>query len=87
MPNMVYNVGMIKTYTLMDPKPNYKYGDKVKVDMAHLGATEMGVLTGRVVGKGSVHIIDYWLIEFDSDFGPTYPYKVFSVPHVAILVN
>ena len=39
----------------------------------------------RVVGKGSVHIIDYWLVEFDIDFGPTYPYKVFSVPHVAIL--
>lgn len=82
---MVYNVGMIKTFTLTDPKPNYKYGDAVKVDMSHFGATELGVLDGRVVGKGPVDVIDYWLIEFNIDFGPTYPYKVFSVPHVAIL--
>jgi hypothetical protein len=80
-----YNIGMMNTYTLMDPKPEFKYGDKVNVDMAHLGAPNFGTLPGRVVGKGSVHIIDFWLIEFNIDFGPTYPYKVFSVPHVAIL--
>jgi hypothetical protein len=85
MPNMVYNVGMIKTYTLTDPKPDFKYGDTVGVDMAHLGATDLGILPGRIVGKGSVHVIDYWLVEFNRDFGPTYPYRVFSVPHVAIL--
>lgn len=82
---MMYNVGMIKTYTLGDPKPEFKYGDSVTVDMAHLGSPALGALTGRIVGKGSVHIIDFWLIEFDQDFGPTYPYRVFSVPHVAIL--
>ncbi len=80
---MVYNVGMIKTYTLEDKKPDFKYGDAVKVDMAHLGSK--GVLPGRVVGRGSIHVIDMWLIEFEKDFGPMYPYRVFSVPHVAIL--
>jgi hypothetical protein len=85
MPNMVYNVGMIKTYTLEDPKPDFKYGTVVEVDMAHLGSPSLGVLTGRVVGKGSVHVIDFWLVEFNRDFAPTYPYRVFTVPHVAIL--
>jgi len=76
---------MIKTYTLEDPKPEFKYGDKVAVHMAHLGAPDFGILPGRIVGKGSVHVIDYWLIEFNQDFGSIYPYRVFSVPHVAIL--
>lgn len=80
-----YNVGMIKTYTLEDPKPNFKYGTAVEVDMAHLGSPSLGVLMGRIVGKGSAHIIDFWLVEFHRDFAPTYPYRVFSVPHVAIL--
>ena len=86
---MWYNARMIKTYTLADPKPNFKYGDAVKIDMAHLGmATTLGVKTmnGKIVGKASTHVIDFWLVEVEKDFGPTYPYKVISVPHVAILM-
>ena len=85
MPAMVYNVGMMKTYTLEDPKPKFKYGDVVTVDMAHLGASTLGVLMGTIVGKGSVHVVDMWLVEFERDFAPTYPYRVFTVPHVAIV--
>jgi len=83
---MVYNIGMIKTYTMSDKKPEFKYGATVKVDMGHLGMANGKVLTGKIVGNGSVHVIDFWLIEFDQDFAPTYPYRVLSVPHVAILV-
>ena len=75
---------MIKTYTLEDTKPDFKYGDTVKVDMNHFGGTQ-GILNGRIVGKGSVNVIDMWIVEFEQDFGPTYPYRVFTVPHVAIL--
>lgn len=75
----------MKTYTLEDPKPDFKYGDKIAVDMAHLGTPDYGILPGRIVGKGSVNVIDFWLVEFNRDFAPTYPYRVFSVPHVAIL--
>ena len=73
----------MKTYTMAN-KPIFKYGDQVQVDMAHLGCPP-GTLAGRIVGKGSTHVIDMWLVEFEQDFGPTYPYRVFTVPHVAIL--
>jgi hypothetical protein len=58
-------MSMIKTYTLEDPKPTFKYGDTVGVDMAHFGANEYGILPGRIVGKGSVNVIDLWLVEFN----------------------
>lgn len=80
---MVYNVRRMKTYTMMN-KPIFKYGEEVEVDLAHLGCPK-GTLKGRIVGRGSVHVIDMWLVEFEKDFGPTYPYRVFTVPHVAIL--
>jgi hypothetical protein len=53
--------------------------------MAHLGSPALGILKGKVVGKGAEHIIDMWLVEFDRDFGPTYPYRALTVPHVSIL--
>ena len=75
---------MIKRYTL-EKHPKFKYGDKVKVDMENMGCG-LGVLDGVIVGKGSEHVIDFWLVEFlGISFGPTYPYKVLSVPHVAIV--
>ena len=77
-------MGRMKTYTMMN-KPNFKYGDHVQVDMGHLGWETGGTLLGKIVGKGSVHVIDMWLVEFERDFGPTYPYRVFTVPHVAIV--
>ncbi len=80
---MVYNRGMIEHYTI-EAKPKFHYGDMVEVDMAHLG-NDLGILKGKIVGRGSEHIIDFWLIEFEETFGPTYPFKVVSVPHVAIV--
>lgn len=74
---------MIKRYTL-ENKPILKYGDWVKVDMSFFGS-ELGIMSGKIVGKSMTHIIDNWLVEFDQDFAPTYPYKVFTVPHVAIV--
>ena len=82
---MVYNVGMNETYTLDEPKPKFKYGDTVAVNMAHLGSPALGILNGKVIGKGPEHIIDMWLVEFDRDFGPTYPYRALTIPHVSIL--
>jgi len=75
----------MKKYTL-ENKPNFKYGDMVSVDMKVMGS-DVGILTGKIVGKGSEHIIDMWLIEFDRDFSPTYPYKVVSIIHTAIIVE
>jgi hypothetical protein len=74
----------MKTYT-MASKPIFKYGEKVEVDMGHLGWPIREILPGRIVGRGSVHVIDMWLVEFERDFGPTYPYRVSTVPHVAIV--
>jgi hypothetical protein len=76
---------MNETYTLDDQKPVFHYGDTVAVNMAHLGSPALGILKGKVVGKGAEHIIDMWLVEFDRDFGPTYPYRALTVPHVSIL--
>lgn len=75
---------MMKTYTLEDPKPTFKDGDKVVVDMAYFGST-LGLLKGVIVGKTFTHIIDTWLVKFDCDFSPTYPYQVVAIPHTAIL--
>ncbi len=74
----------MKTYTMLN-KPTFRYGEQIQVDMAHLGWENGGTLSGKIVGKGSVHVIDMWLVEFEKDFGALYPYRVFTVPHVAIL--
>jgi len=79
----VYSGGMIKTYTLEEPKPEFKYGENVAVDMAHLGGS--GVLLGKIVGRGMVHVIDMWMVEFATDFGSSYPYRVAMIPHTAII--
>ena len=83
MPNMVYNVGMIKTYTLEDPKPTFKDGELVIVDMSVMGSK--GLLAGTVVGRGMEHVIDFWYVQFKKNFAPTYPFKVVSVIHTAIV--
>ncbi len=69
----------------MDQKPNFKDGEVVLVDMFMLGS-DAGILSGKVVGKSSIHAIDMWMIQFDTCF-PTYPYKVLNVPHTAIIMN
>ena len=80
---MVYNVGMIKTYTLEDPKPTFKDGDTVIVDMSVLGSK--GLLNGTIVGRGMENILDFWYVQFNQDFAPTYPFKVVSIIHTAIV--
>ena len=88
MPAMVYNVGMMKTYTLTDPKPEFKDGETVLVDGRVLGlGNDAGIEVGTIVGKGSEHIIDMWLVRFNRNFAPTYPFKVVSVIHTAIIKN
>lgn len=74
---------MIKRYTL-ENKPKFKDGEHVFVDMSVLTGVE-GILRGKIVGKGSEHVIDMWLVEFEKDFGPTYPFKVTSVFHTAFV--
>ena len=75
---------MIETYTLDDPKPVFKRGDTVAVNMAHLGSPGLGILKGKVIGKSMEHIIDMWIVDFDREF-PEYPYSALTIPHVAIL--
>lgn len=81
---MMYAIQTMKHYTL-EKKPNFKMNEHVSVDMVKLGCPTYGILPGRIVGKGSEHIIDFWLVEFNMDFAPTYPYKVLSVFHTAFL--
>ena len=81
---MVYAIPTMKHYTL-EKKPKFKMNEHVTVDMERLGCPTLGFLPGRIVGKAFEHVLDFWLVEFNRDFSPTYPYKVMSIPHVAIL--
>jgi hypothetical protein len=57
----------------------------VSVDMSVL-SSPLGIMPGKIVGRAKIpDLIDYWLIEFDRDFSPSYPYPVVSVPHIAII--
>ncbi len=80
---MVYDTRMVARYTLEDPKPTFKDGEQVIVDMSVMGGA--GFLRGVIVGKGMENVIDFWLVRFDKDFGPTYPFKVTQVLHTAFV--
>lgn len=73
----------MKHYTI-DFKPEFEYGQIVKVDMECIGFPPEH-RTGKIVGKSITELIDLWLVEFENDFGPIYPYKVISIPHTFIL--
>jgi hypothetical protein len=75
---------MIKHYTLTD-KPSFKMNQRVSVDMAVMGMPDYGILPGRIVGKSVEHVLDNWLVEFNRDFGPTYPYTVIAILHTAFM--
>ena len=77
---------MTKFYTL-ENKPNFKNEETVWVDFSKFNGGEEHVIIGEIVGKGSTHIIDYWLINFGTDhaFYNNYPYPVISVPHTFIV--
>lgn len=73
----------MKRYTL-ENKPDFIYGQKIKIDMSFFGISNE-IFEGKIVGKSFIHVIDTWLVEFEGDFSPTYPFKVLGVPHTAIL--
>ncbi len=75
----------MKRYTLDDPKPSFKQGEQVAVDMGWFGCTDLGVLQGRIVGKALTHVLDVWLVDFGREISSEYPYYVLSVPHTAML--
>lgn len=75
---------MNEKYTLTDKKPVFKDGQFVLVDMECFGFPPE-IAMGKIVGRGTEHIIDQWLVEFGHDFGPEYPYRVVSVQHTFIL--
>ena len=74
---------MNKRYTL-ENKPTFRNGEMVDIDMRCFGFSP-GIERGRIVGKSVTNVVDHWLVEFDHDFSPTYPYKVVSVQHTFIL--
>ena len=76
---------MNEKYTLYT-KPEFKFGELVQVDMEHLGFPPE-IRPGKIVGKTFVNVFDTWLVEFDNDFGPEYPYKVVGIPHFCILIK
>ena len=53
--------------------------------MSVMGWPEYGCMTGKIVGKSFEHVIDNWLVQFDKDFSPTYPYNVIQIIHTAII--
>ena len=69
----------------MENKPSFVDGQVVQVDMARMGCQPYGILSGRIVGRSFVHVIDTWLVEFNRTFEPTYPYKVVGIPHTEII--
>jgi hypothetical protein len=73
----------MKHYTILN-KPNFSYGTMIQVDMGMMGCPNLGILQGKIVGKGSENFIDMWLVEFDYKFSPDYQYKVTSIIHTAI---
>lgn len=74
----------MRTYSLFDQKPKLNFGDRVAVDMARLGS-DLGILPGRIVGKGPVNVIDMWIVEFNMELAASYPYRTMLVPHTAFL--
>lgn len=80
---MLYNASMIERYMFGEEKPSFHDGAIVIVDWSFFGG--MGIKSGKIVGKGMTHVIDTWLVEFEEDFGPTYPFKVCGIPHTAMV--
>ena len=75
---------MRRTYCIEDMHPEFKDGDIVWVDMEKLGGKKDDIRSGRIVGIGCKNLIDFWLVEgnFNSE---VYPYRVASIPHIAIV--
>jgi hypothetical protein len=76
-------VNTMQRYTL-ENKPEFKYKDRVFVDMECFNMPDLGIIEGTIVGKAMTHIIDFWLIDFHRTF-PLYEYPVVSVIHTAII--
>lgn len=74
----------MKHYT-QENKPNFKMDERVTVDMSVIDMRSYGLLPGRIVGRGPRNIYDLWLVEFNVDFSPSYPYKVLPILHIAFL--
>jgi hypothetical protein len=75
---------MLETYCIEDIHPEFKDGDTVLVDMEKLGGKKDEIRPGTIVGIGCKNLVDFWLVEgnFNSE---NYPYRVASIPHIAIL--
>lgn len=52
----------MKHYTL-ENKPNFQQNDVVEVDFGVI-SPQGEILKGRIVGKASEHIIDFWIVDF-----------------------
>lgn len=77
---------MIQCFTI-ENKPNLQQGQPIEIDMKSIGCQDYGVMSAKVVGKSeSDNIeIDLWSVEFDKNFAPTCPQRIFNVPHIAIV--
>jgi hypothetical protein len=75
---------MINCYTFEDVHPVFVDREIVTVDTRKLGLS-LGLVPGQIVGRSVCGLIDIWMVEFQTDFGPTYPYRVVSVPHTMII--
>jgi hypothetical protein len=85
----------MKHYTL-ENKPNFKYGELVKIDTVCFGGSLHEIWEGEIIGKVSDNIIDYWIVDFKKMLNndefldknekfKNYPYKAMSIPHTFII--
>lgn len=66
----------------LDPALKIKYADGAPVQIA-LAGNPKHLLTGRIVGFMSEHVIDTWAVELDAKL-PDWDYRVIPVQHTFI---
>ena len=60
-------------------KPNFKEGQRVSFNFGSIQENLQG--TGRIRGKITEHLIDFWIVEVDQPLGAHYPWSCISAPH------
>jgi hypothetical protein len=75
----------MKHYTI-ENHPEFKDREQILVDFGQFGFPGR-VETGKVVGKSTSYIIDYWMVEFPFVISDYYKFKVLNIPHTSIIVK
>jgi hypothetical protein len=77
---------MISYYDI-ETRPQFEYGNIVKVDFKKLCDNNCGIIEGKIVGRTLDDVSERWLVKFSRDFAPESPYKVVSIPTNCIVMG